>query len=355
MKTEREPEFFEDDELSLAPIDAEEREVEEVEESEEITDNPPTPEEEEEETIDTTVRADEDEDNIYKVNFELLKESGALVLPEDFEFEATEEGFTKALEASKDHIRTQVLDELTSQLPKSGVELLNYMLQTGTDDISAFLEAQKEPDFETLEFAEEDETIQEDVIRVYLSNTTKYSPERIEKEISRYKLDGELYTQASEAKTELAAMQKEYKEQMVEMEKERAKKEKEQYDAAVASFSKTIESTSEFNGIPFTKEDAKRLTESVFKPVKTKEGRVTTKFNMKLEEALMDPKKTAVLAKLLEADLNLESFKKPMQTKVVKDVKTKLDKAVNSYMKGKTPQTKGGFDWESASLVKNRN
>lgn len=355
MKTEREPEFFEDDDLSLAPI---EDEVDDEVETE--TETPPTPaEEEEEEEIDTTVRAEEeetstDDDNIYKVNYELLKESGALVLPEDFEFEATEEGFSKALEASKEHIKTQVIEELTGSLPKAGVELLNYMLQTGTDDISGFLEAQKEPDFETLEFTEEDEAVQEDLVRIYLANTTKYSPERIEKEISRYKLDGELYTQASEAKTELATMQKEYKEALIEQDKERQRLEKEQYDNAVKSFAKTIEDNTELYGMTFSKEDAKNLTDSVFKPVKTKDGRVTTKFNMKLQEALTDPKKTAVLAKLLESDLNLESVKKPMQTKVVKDVKSKLDKAVSGYLKGKTPQTKGGFDWGSATLVKQK-
>ena len=350
MKTERQPEFFEDDEeIFLAPVDEEE------EDKQETPPNPPV-EEEEEEEIDKTVVAEKDEeedfDNIYKVNFDLLKESGALVLPEDFEFEATEEGFSKALEASREHIREQVISDLTSNLPKAGVDLLNYMLETGTDDISAFLESQKEPDFEALEIAEDDEAIQEDVLRIYLSSTTKYSPERIEKEIARYKLDGDLFTQASDAKTELAAMQKDYKAALAEQEKERSRLEKEQYDNAVKSFSKVIEDNSEIFGLEFSKEDAKRLTESVFKPFKTKEGQVTTKFNVKLQEALSDPKKTAVLAKLLESDLNLEALKKPLQNKVAKDVKVKLEKATNGYLKGKTPQTKGGFDWDSASLVK---
>lgn len=345
----RQPEFFDDDELSLVPSTEEEPKEEEKEEGEIET---PGKEEEEEEEISTTVTAEDAE--FYNTHFELWKERGVLALPDDYKFEASEEGLNKALEDSRAYIKEQVLDELSSSLPAKGIELLNFMIETGSDDISAFIESQREPDFSTLEVDEENEDLQENLVRLYLKNTTKYSDDRIEKEITRYKLDKELFTQATEARTELAAIQAEARENAKKAAADAEAERKRQAKEATEHFHKTVSELTEYNGLQFTKEDARNITESIFKPIKDSQGNVTTKFNQKLEEVLRDPKKTAVLAKLLEKDLNLEQFKKPLEKKAAATLKQKLDRAALPVPKGKSTTDANGFDWDSVTLVRNK-
>lgn len=353
MENNRNPEFFDDEEFTLAPIDA----PEEVEtETEEVETEEPEVEEEfkEEKVTETEVETvTEDDDNIFKINYDLLKEAGVLALPDDYTFDPSEDGLRKAVEESKEGLKNQLLEELTSQLPSTGVEILQFMLDTGSQNINEYLAMKAEPKFETLEVAEDDTDTQEQLMRVYLQSTTKFSEDKIEKEITKYKLDNDLYSRATEAKDELAEMQKQREAEFLEAEKQNKIERETQLKEATKVFSSTISSSTDINGIPFSKDEATVLTDSVFKPIKTKSGQITTRFNLKLEEALSDPKKTAILAKILEKDFNFDFIQKTTTTKVTKNLQEKLDRAVQAK-KGVTVKTKGGFDWDSVTLVPNK-
>lgn len=356
MKNEdkvREPEFFEDD-FSLIREDdntpsVENDDPEEVEEEEEEI-----PQEVPQEVLQPKMEVEVDVDeNVFQVHYDMLKDTGILILPEDYKFEPTEEGLKSALEASKEMIWQEVAKEREANLDPTGKALLEYLSEGNGRDIEGFISLYSQPDFSKLTIEEDDDDLQENIMRVYLKNTTKYSEEKIEKEIAKYKLDNETYTRSTEALQELAEMQEMQKKEFLENSKRQEENRIKELDEARKMFSKTIQSSKDIKGIPFSPEDSVVLTDAIFKPIKDNEGNVTTKFNQKLMSALNDPSKTAILAKILEKDFDFTFMQRDVKTKVNSDLKSKLEKSIKTRT-GTSVTSKSGFDWDSVSLIKEK-
>jgi len=82
----------------------------------------------------------------------------------------------------------------------------------------------------------DDETIQEDLVKTHMSETTRYNDEKIKKEIVRLKANGELYDEAIDARKELYAIREEEKKKKLED----AQKQKEIYDEERTKYIKDI-------------------------------------------------------------------------------------------------------------------
>ena len=268
-----------------------------------------------EEEIETKSDDTNEDSNIFSVYFEDLKEKEFLDLPEDFEFKGTEDSLKEAITLSKERMREKEKEDLVSSFQEFVYQNLDAIQNTYTG-----------VDFENIDLT--DESVQKDVVRYYLKKTTKFKDEQIEKKINQYEQFAELEEEAKANLEELKKIDVEEKaevaKQAVEYEKARKKAQKD----ADALFQKTLKEMDEVSGIKVNKD---KVFQSLYKPVKLEDGTVTNSFNIKLQEALTDPKKVIFLAHLLENNLELEKIEEAqVATKAAKTLKQKLADAQKS-------------------------
>ena len=77
----------------------------------------------------------DEEDDALKLNYEYLKGLGALYLPDDYQFKATEKGFEEAVKASNENLQKALFDGMFEDMPEEGKALLSYYANGGTLDL----------------------------------------------------------------------------------------------------------------------------------------------------------------------------------------------------------------------------
>ena len=107
-----------------------------------------------------------------------------------------------------------------------------------------------------------------------------------------------------------------------EEQKIRAKQQEEQFRVSIKD---TLDTNKEINGIKFTDKDKNNLINFLTKREKLEDGRVITGFQKKLSESFNDPKKIALLAKILNDDFDFSSFEKSAITKKTKEIKRNIE------------------------------
>ena len=107
-----------------------------------------------------------------------------------------------------------------------------------------------------------------------------------------------------------------------EEQKIRAKQQEEQFRVSIKD---TLDTNKEINGIKFTDKDKNNLINFLTKKEKLEDGRVITGFQKKLSESFNDPKKIALLAKILNDDFDFSSFEKSAITKKTKEIKRNIE------------------------------
>lgn len=107
-----------------------------------------------------------------------------------------------------------------------------------------------------------------------------------------------------------------------EEQKIRVKQQEEQFRASIKD---TLDTNKEINGIKFTDKDKGNLINFLTKREKLEDGRVITGFQRKLSESFNDPKKIALLAKILNDDFDFSSFEKSAITKKTKEIKRNIE------------------------------
>lgn len=287
---------------------------------------------EENETIEEEVVLEEDVEYMQGI-YEYLKEQKVLNLPDDYEFEPTEEGLQAALDASKNSIKDSLYDSLYDEMPPQGKELIEFF-KSGGQDVSQFIQMYQEPNYE--EIAVEDEEIAKALIYNHYKKTTRFTDERIEKEIRRLENSNELLEEGEVARQELAKNQESEREAL----KKKAAEQKEERQKQLEEAKKSVEDvlkTRKIKGIQIDEKEAKALESVIFTPVKTESG-VTTNLMIKLQKALSNPEDLLLLAKLADEDFNLDFLVPQAKVKAGKDLSKKLK---TLQAKKLTRQTKG--------------
>ena len=118
------------------------------------------------------------------------------------------------------------------------------------------------------------------------------------------------------------AQEKQALTKQAEEQKARAKQQEEQFRTSIKD---TLDSNKEINGIKFTDKDKNNLINFLTKREKLEDGRVITGFQRKLSESFNDPKKIALLAKILNDDFDFSSFEKSAITKKTKEIKRNIE------------------------------
>lgn len=279
----------------------------------------PTPEDD---TQDEPQDDSSDDDNIYTRYFDILKDQGAINLPEDFEFEATEEGFVKALEATREHNHKEALNTLWNSLPDEGKPLLEYFL-AGGKDVNKFIQAHTPVDIDSADIEDEEQQIK--ILQQYYREVLNYSPEKTSKIISRLQVKDGLKEGAQDALEDL----KEHREALKENLTKEAQREAAQRKAQEENERRLIKES--LKELPTA--NPSKVESLLFNPVKY-DGHVTTEFNYYLNKIATNPKHLVQLADLLtdyspDKGFNLERFEKRAQTKKTQILRALLDSKID--------------------------
>ena len=291
---------------------------------------------------------DNSETKVDKIMASLLEE-GRLLLPDDYEYEPTEEGIKQAFEDSekyRNHIAFQeALKFLTSKegldmikVEKSVNKIESYEnLDVEKLDINSKLEVIK--DF--YKAREYDDSDIDDILEDLVNNELK-----LEKELN--------VASKFLKKEEQKKLQKE-----AEAIAEKKRQDEENYKASQKILKEKLQTRSDYNGYVITEANASKIFNAIYKPIRLEDGEVTTEFNARLSHVLNDPDKILVLADLL---VNMDEKKgfdfsrliKKEETKAVEKVKKSIRDFKNSNTKskvtGRNSQTQSDFDLSKASM-----
>lgn len=304
----------------------------ETEDSEENSKESDESDDDQESNDDEDSEEDNEGDPLIKENFDYLKEQGALFLPDDYEFDGTEEGFQQALKDSQENLQKAVQNQIFEQIPnEKGKALFDYFMNGG-EDIDTFIESMKGTDVNNLDLEQEDN--QKQVIRDFYKQKG-FSDKKIDKLIERSEDSDELKEDAEEAAEELKTMKEKQQEEMKkEAQEKRAQQEKEAQQAQ-QELQKIVEQKEEIKGFPISKEQREQAIKDILEPSQDEEGNTTTSFNAKLDEALRDPESIVLLDYLLSNDFDTSSLKTRERTKQTKSLKERLKKQKSGEGKSK--------------------
>jgi hypothetical protein len=289
----------------------------------------PTEETEEVEEVEKPNEAEESEYDLTG-QYDLLKGYGALDVPEDFEFDGSEEKFEKALQVSEARKQAKLAEDLWKKLPDDFKPLLAYGLNGGTD-LNSYLNAHSGIDIKEDDL--EDVTLQRKVVEEYYLKTSNHPQERIDRMISKLEERGDLYEESIDALNELKQLKEAEKANLVE----KAKQEQAVQQQKALEEAKKIEQT--IDKVDFVDETRKnRIKSFILAPIKV-DNRVTTQFDNALEQVFNNEEHFIQLADLLadynpKQGFNLERIKKKLKTENNKAFKRLLDETLSSTRKG---------------------
>ena len=292
-------------------IESDKEEVEEQEESSFFEEEDET---KKESTTDNTFYED-----VYKD----LKEAGIF---KHVELEDGEElDADKLYELQQEEIEAEVTSRLdawaSQELDEDAKAFIKFKIQGG--DTSEFFKTYQNTSEITLGDIE-DEDYQDNLIRYQLQKEG-WDKDEIEDRLEFLTESNKKSKFAERYHDRLIKEQEKEKQALVkqaEEQKIRAKQQEEQFRVSIKD---TLDTNKEINGIKFTDKDKGNLINFLTKKEKLEDGRVITGFQKKLSESFNDPKKIALLAKILNDDFDFSSFEKSAITKKTKEIKRNIE------------------------------
>lgn len=336
-----EDEFWDMNALELT---SEEESIEESEEEEEIevdsteTDVDTEEESEEEESEESEEEEEVEEDEVIAKGYEIFKESVFKYLPEDYKFEATEEGFENALKAVEvslfDNIHTKYLEQIGEN--DKARKYLDFLVATeGQGDFEKWMKVNST---DLSGYTEED--LQDtDVAKAVLTEYLKFQGMEDEDILVKLEDAEDFGTLQKEAKIALKYIPKSQEKESEKLIKEYETQKKSRDEVYESNYNILKQSAEQIN---LPKEKKQRVVDAIMKPVRTQGGYETTEFNMILNTVQSNPEHIIQLASLLvdyspEKGFSLDKItSKKENTKAVKNFREKLAALDVSSPIGKT-------------------
>lgn len=265
----------------------------------------------------------------YTPYFEVLKESGALVLPEDFEFDGTEDALAKAIETSNALVRDNTLAAIWQALPEDFRPLLQYGLNGGQsveEYMSVYTDSVSKLSVETPED-------QKKVIYQYLKTTSKHPEDRINRIVSRYEDEDILKETAEEFLLELKEIQEERKIELAEQAKLESLARKQKAEETVEGINSSIAA------IEADSSRKNKLRAFFFNEVEL-DNKKATEFDLVINSIKNNPSHLVQLADILleyssKDGFNMERFTKKGETKASKIFEKLLEQKTDPKNKSK--------------------
>ena len=261
--------------------------------------------------------------SIYEDVYKDLKEAGIF---KHVELEDGEElDADRLYELQQEEIEAEVTSRLdawaSQELDEDAKAFIKFKIQGG--DTSEFFKTYQSTSEITLGDIE-DEDYQDNLIRYQLQKEG-WDKDEIEDRLEFLTESNKKSKFAERYHDRLIKEQEKEKQALVkqaEEQKIRAKQQEEQFRVSIKD---TLDTNKEINGIKFTDKDKNNLINFLTKKEKLEDGRVITGFQKKLSESFNDPKKIALLAKILNDDFDFSSFEKSAITKKTKEIKRNIE------------------------------
>lgn len=308
-----------------------------------VEEEPTTPVTEEPPTKETTPvastptnedTASEEDESPAKSYYEFFKEKGILRLPDDYQFDGSDEAFDQALEESRKIHARDAVEAIWNSLPEDFKPLLKYGLTTG-NSLEEYLRAYS-PSIDLDNFPIDTEEAQRKIIFEYYKATTDNSDERINKMIDRWADADVLDEVAAESLADLKQYRAEEKARLLEeTEKAQQLRQKEQ-KAYLDSLNKSID----------TVQDSVRKSKirgMLFNTLQ-RDGRTGSEFDFIVSSVRNNPAHFTQLADIFldydyEKGFNLDRFVKQGKSQANKTFKTLLEEKLDSKSKVKGSST----------------
>ena len=272
---------------------------------------------------DKTKKESTTDNTFYEDVYKDLKEAGIF---KHVELEDGEELDAERLyELQQEEIEAEVTSRLdawaSQELDEDAKAFIKFKIQGG--DTSEFFKTYQNTSEITLGDIE-DEDYQDNLIRYQLQKEG-WDKDEIEDRLEFLTESNKKAKFAERYHDRLIKEQEKEKQALVkqaEEQKIRAKQQEEQFRVSIKD---TLDTNKEINGIKFTDKDKGNLINFLTKKEKLEDGRVITGFQKKLSESFNDPKKIALLAKILNDDFDFSSFEKSAITKKTKEIKRNIE------------------------------
>lgn len=272
---------------------------------------------------DKTKKESTTDNAFYEDVYKDLKEAGIF---KHVELEDGEElDADRLYELQQEEIEAEVTSRLdawaSQELDEDAKAFIKFKIQGG--DTSEFFKTYQNTSEITLGDIE-DEDYQDNLIRYQLQKEG-WDKDEIEDRLEFLTESNKKSKFAERYHDRLIKEQEKEKQALVkqaEEQKIRAKQQEEQFRASIKD---TLDTNKEINGIKFTDKDKGNLINFLTKKEKLEDGRVITGFQKKLSESFNDPKKIALLAKILNDDFDFSSFEKSAITKKTKEIKRNIE------------------------------
>lgn len=272
---------------------------------------------------DETKKESTTDNAFYEDVYKDLKEAGIF---KHVELEDGEElDADRLYELQQEEIEAEVTSRLdawaSQELDEDAKAFIKFKIQGG--DTSEFFKTYQNTSEITLGDIE-DEDYQDNLIRYQLQKEG-WDKDEIEDRLEFLTESNKKSKFAERYHDRLIKEQEKEKQALVkqaEEQKIRAKQQEEQFRVSIKD---TLDTNKEINGIKFTDKDKGNLINFLTKKEKLEDGRVITGFQKKLSESFTDPKKVALLAKILSDDFDFSSFEKSAITKKTKEIKRNIE------------------------------
>ena len=261
--------------------------------------------------------------SIYEDVYKDLKEAGIF---KHVELEDGEElDADRLYELQQEEIEAEVTSRLdawaSQELDEDAKAFIKFKIQGG--NTSEFFKAYQDSP-ELGEGDIEDENYQDSLIRYQLQKEG-WEKDEIEDRLEYLTDSGKKEKFAERYHNKIQKENELKKQNLVKQAEENRKQAKQQEEQFKLSIKDTLESNTEINGIKFTDKDKNNLVTFLTKREKLQDGREITGFQRKLSESFSDPKKIALLAKILNDDFDFSSFEKSAITKKTREVKRNIE------------------------------
>ena len=261
--------------------------------------------------------------SIYEDVYKDLKEAGIF---KHVELEDGEElDADRLYELQQEEIEAEVTSRLdawaSQELDEDAKAFIKFKIQGG--DTSEFFKTYQSTSEITLGDIE-DEDYQDNLIRYQLQKEG-WDKDEIEDRLEFLTESNKKSKFAERYHDRLIKEQEKEKQALVKQAEEQKIRVKQQEEQFRVSIKDTLDTNKEINGIKFTDKDKGNLINFLTKREKLEDGRVITGFQRKLSESFNDPKKIALLAKILNDDFDFSSFEKSAITKKTKEIKRNIE------------------------------
>lgn len=272
---------------------------------------------------DETKKESTTDNTFYEDVYKDLKEAGIF---KHVELEDGEElDADKLYELQQEEIEAEVTSRLdawaSQELDEDAKAFIKFKIQGG--DTSEFFKTYQSTSEITLGDIE-DEDYQDNLIRYQLQKEG-WDKDEIEDRLEFLTESNKKSKFAERYHDRLIKEQEKEKQALVKQAEEQKIRTKQQEEQFRVSIKDTLDTNKEINGIKFTDKDKNNLINFLTKKEKLEDGRVITGFQKKLSESFNDPKKIALLAKILNDDFDFSSFEKSAITKKTKEIKRNIE------------------------------